>query len=214
MSGPHGQDSARPRLGRECLTQFAGRLVCKPPIGKRAPPTSELGSRATASHFLGGSSNGRTADSGSVYQGSNPCPPATLRHHSRRTPRPHRLAVRTSPSHGGNVGSIPTGVAESDVRIAGNPSGLPALLLWDFGRDERSSHGVAHRLAAGLALACAGVGVSRGRHRHREVTRLVPSLPSGGFAPRQPAVTLGRPSPLLAQQLLERSRPVRCGRPQ
>ena len=27
-------------------------------------------------HFLGGSSNGRTADSGSAYRGSNPCPPA------------------------------------------------------------------------------------------------------------------------------------------
>jgi hypothetical protein len=64
---------------------------------------------------LGGSSNGRTADSGSAYQGSNPCPPAQA--HARRkgtrsacVTRPHRLAVRTPASHVGNTGSIPVGV--------------------------------------------------------------------------------------------------------
>jgi hypothetical protein len=87
---------------------------------------------------LGGSSNGRTPDSGSGYQGSNPCPPATCAYQMRcslhfkrgkrtflfltavspclggyplsKWPRPHRLAVRTPASHVGNTGSSPVGV--------------------------------------------------------------------------------------------------------
>ena len=63
-----------------------------------------------ASKPLGGSSNGRTQDSGSCYLGSNPSPPAHFS--SDRSFRPHRLAVRTSASHAGNAGSIPAGVAK------------------------------------------------------------------------------------------------------
>jgi hypothetical protein len=89
--------------------------------------------KASSFHHLGGSSNGRTPDSGSGYQGSNPCPPArradqSASHSSLRVQRPHRLAVRTPASHVGNMGSIPIGVAtaqgvrpwteevESDIR--------------------------------------------------------------------------------------------------
>ena len=52
------------------------------------------------------SSNGKTADSGSAYRGSNPCGaaqhPATI-----WFLRPYRLTVRTEPSQGSNTGSIP-----------------------------------------------------------------------------------------------------------
>ena len=52
------------------------------------------------------SSNGKTADSGSAYRGSNPCGaaqyPATY-----WFLRPYRLTVRTEPSQGSNTGSIP-----------------------------------------------------------------------------------------------------------
>jgi hypothetical protein len=39
-------------------------------------------------HRLGGSSSGRTTDSGSVYLGSNPSPPATLISHDILFPVP------------------------------------------------------------------------------------------------------------------------------
>lgn len=69
--------------------------------------------RCPGPRLLGGSSNGRTTDSGSVYLGSNPSPPAKrfLEVENDWRPRPHRLAVRTSASHAGNAGSIPAGVA-------------------------------------------------------------------------------------------------------
>ena len=52
------------------------------------------------------SSNGKTADSGSAYRGSNPCGAA---HHPANHwfLRPYRLTVRTEPSQGSNTGSIP-----------------------------------------------------------------------------------------------------------
>ena len=57
-----------------------------------------------------GSSNGRTADSGSAYRGSNPCPRTSAR--SRTGNRPHSLAVRTSASHAEISGSSPDGVTK------------------------------------------------------------------------------------------------------
>src|SRR5258708_29637796 len=44
---------------------------------------------------LGGSSNGRTADSGSAYQGSNPFPPAA---HVRQSPTRSVSEVTSAPS--------------------------------------------------------------------------------------------------------------------
>ena len=52
------------------------------------------------------SSNGKTADSGSAYRGSNPCG-AALRPANQWFLRPYRLTVRTEPSQGSNTGSIP-----------------------------------------------------------------------------------------------------------
>jgi hypothetical protein len=82
--------------------------VFRLPCGR--PPRGHLPELLRA---LGGSSNGRTADSGSAYQGSNPCPPAqrmpygrrsrhaavtvvtvvTLSHGSFRSPRSSRFAT-------------------------------------------------------------------------------------------------------------------------
>src|SRR5699024_2720666 len=61
-------------------------------VGNARPPS-----------LFGGSSKGRTPDSGSGYLGSNPSPPA----HSIR---PHRLVVRTPASHAGNRSSNLRGV--------------------------------------------------------------------------------------------------------
>ena len=62
-----------------------------------------------------GSSNGRTPDSGSGYQGSNPCPRTNLSCEGEAAEKlnrdwPDGLAVRTVPSHGTISGSIPDGV--------------------------------------------------------------------------------------------------------
>ena len=61
-----------------------------------------------------GSSNGRTADSDSAYQGSNPCPRTNTpfcalkrRTYLSETTRPCCLAVRTLASHAESPGSIP-----------------------------------------------------------------------------------------------------------
>lgn len=59
-----------------------------------------------------GSSNGRTADSDSAYQGSNPCPRTSTReytaqHHNFLRTWPCCLAVRTLASHAESPGSIP-----------------------------------------------------------------------------------------------------------
>jgi hypothetical protein len=69
-----------------------------------------------------GSSNGRTPDSGSGYQGSNPCPRTESGGSPRRfCYRPHGLAVRTAPSHGAISGSIPDGVTFQRRGIQGKP---------------------------------------------------------------------------------------------
>jgi hypothetical protein len=52
------------------------------------------------------SSNGKTADSGSAYRGSNPCG-AAHQPANHWFLRPYRLTVRTEPSQGSNTGSIP-----------------------------------------------------------------------------------------------------------
>ncbi len=87
----------------------------------------------------GGSSNGRTQDSGSCYQGSNPCPPARplssavgLLHRTRS----HRLAVRTSASHAGNAGSIPAGIATSLL------ASFPAASVWTSCVEHGAKHSV------------------------------------------------------------------------
>src|SRR5215831_18635885 len=56
-----------------------------------------------------GSSNGRTPDSGSGYQGSNPCPRTRQAGEIEKlnSDWPDGLAVRTVPSHGTIPGSIP-----------------------------------------------------------------------------------------------------------
>ena len=75
----------------------------------------------------GGSSSGRTADSDSANQGSNPCPPAIYFVDHRRcsglTIWSHRLAVRTLAFHVGNRGSSPLGIT---IFFLGNS---PCLLL-------------------------------------------------------------------------------------
>src|SRR5208337_700511 len=67
----------------------------------KPPPTSYKKWSSSA----GGSSNGRTADSGSAYPGSNPGPPASSRHHSPVAQLVERVAVNhlvggSSPSRG------------------------------------------------------------------------------------------------------------------
>jgi hypothetical protein len=98
-----------------CLTTRRARLgsASLPPAGVRCG--RGVPRKSSFFHRLGGSSNGRTPDSGSGYQGSNPCPPARRAHQTARfllrLHGPHRLAVRTPASHVGNTGSIPVGVA-------------------------------------------------------------------------------------------------------
>jgi hypothetical protein len=67
--------------------------------------------RAASARSTRGSSNGRTPDSGSGYQGSNPCPrtQSSVREFESYD-WPHGLAVRTAPSHGVISGSSPDGV--------------------------------------------------------------------------------------------------------
>ena len=84
-----------------------------PSSNKPAASPRKLG-EAPRMQTLGirGSSNGRTADSGSAYRGSNPCP-------RTKSFRPHRLAVRTSASHAGNTSSSLVGVASSSLASQG-----------------------------------------------------------------------------------------------
>ncbi len=95
------------------MTRNGARIVFAPSSRSR-----HLGDLPQPLRYLGGSSNGRTADSGSAYQGSNPCPPAERLCYSAPlvspcvASGPHRLAVRTPASHVGNTGSIPVGVAD------------------------------------------------------------------------------------------------------
>ena len=87
-----------------------------PSSNKPAASPRKLG-EAPRMQTLGirGSSNGRTADSGSAYRGSNPCP-------RTRSFRPHRLAVRTSASHAGNTSSSLVGVTRKGASLQ---SGAP-----------------------------------------------------------------------------------------
>ena len=60
------------------------------------------------------SSNGKTADSGSAYRGSNPC--GAAQHPANQWfLRPYRLTVRTEPSQGSNTGSIPVKATRRDI---------------------------------------------------------------------------------------------------
>ena len=70
----------------------------------------------------GESSNGRTADSGSVRGGSTPPSPAIW---------PHRLTVRTPASHVGSPGSNPGGVT---IRRIKSSSPCGELFICPFGR--------------------------------------------------------------------------------
>ena len=83
------------RVNRARDNPDANGLLDKP------PPTSYKKWSSSA----GGSSNGRTADSGSAYPGSNPGPPASSRHHSPVAQLVERVAVNhlvggSSPSRG------------------------------------------------------------------------------------------------------------------
>ena len=60
------------------------------------------------------SSNGKTADSGSAYRGSNPCG-AAYQPANHWFLRPYRLTVRTEPSQGSNTGSIPVKATNASV---------------------------------------------------------------------------------------------------
>ncbi len=58
------------------LPKFA--RILRGEIVKRSG-SSDSGEPKSETYFDdGGSSNGRTADSGSAYRGSNPCPPASI----------------------------------------------------------------------------------------------------------------------------------------
>ena len=82
------------------------------------------------------SSNGKTADSGSAYRGSNPCG-AAHQPVNRWFLRPYRLTVRTEPSQGSNTGSIP--VKATRCRISGNNRLTSRFLPAGFFRSTSSA---------------------------------------------------------------------------
>ena len=82
--GSHGNRSARVRSD-DCCGWFVPASCARPALTRQNGSSTYF---STTKHleaaplilmlleFIGGSSNGRTADSDSVNQGSNPCPPA------------------------------------------------------------------------------------------------------------------------------------------
>ncbi len=65
-------------LGVGPLYILRATMICRRPAARRGPFLSGMTEPEETAAVIGGSSNGRTTDSDSVYLGSNPSPPASL----------------------------------------------------------------------------------------------------------------------------------------
>jgi hypothetical protein len=171
-NAPEGSRAPTDRV--QMLDKAASLNSVRAPVCPRAEAAGT--GQLPGSHcILGGSSNGRTADSGSAYQGSNPCPPAGLARQSALTsPTPLALASLAFDSYRGpfvlpllalfsRFG--PPGPHRLAVRTpashVGNTGSIPVGVAKFFPGENGKRQGLAHQqsdpvteLSDGLIPAC------------------------------------------------------------